>query len=306
MIFHSNAFQDVGVKRYSDPYDTAAQDRRRKMFVDYHVHTAFSDDSSYPMEEVVKDAIRMGLNEICFTDHVDYGVKPDWEQIENAAWRNGKPLVNVDYPRYMEQIRKMQDLYGGQITIRMGMEFGVQMHTIPQFEALYRRLPFDFIILSVHQVEDKEFWTQDFQKGRSQKEYNERYYQELLNLVHHFPHYSVLGHMDLIARYDEAGVYPFQNIRPYVEQILKKVIQDQKGIEINTSSHRYGVAGSTPSEEILRLYHELGGRIITLGSDSHKPEHLGTYMEEAKELLRAIGFQNFCTYENMQPLYHAL
>lgn len=180
------------------------------------------------------------------------------------------------------------------------------MHTISQFESLYDRYPFDFIILSVHQVEDKEFWTQDFQKGRTQKEYNERYYEEMLNLVNHYQNYSVLGHMDLIVRYDKMGIYPFQKIKPYVEKILKKVIKDGKGIEVNTSSYRYGLADTTPSKEILQLYYELGGKIITIGSDSHSPEHLGTYIEETNELLKTTGFQTFCTYEKMEPLFHAL
>lgn len=277
-----------------------------EMLADYHVHTEFSDDSAYPMENVVKDAVRIGLDEICFTDHVDYGVKVDWDSEIKTSYRNGKPLANVNYPKYVEQIRKMQNLYGDKITIKMGMEFGMQMHTIPQFESLYGKYPFDFIILSVHQVEDKEFWTQDFQRGRTQKEYNERYYEEILNLVNHYQNYSVLGHLDLIVRYDEMGIYPFQKVKNYVKEILKKVIAEGKGIEVNTSSHRYGLADTTPSKEILRLYYELGGRIITLGSDSHKPEHLGTYMKEAKELLNSIGFHEFCTYEKMQPIFHTL
>lgn len=276
------------------------------MFVDYHVHTEFSDDSVYPMEEVVKDAIRMGMEEICFTDHVDYGVKEDWDSGAEIEYRNGEPIANVDYPRYAEQIRQMRLLYGDRITIRMGMEFGMQMHTIPQFQALYDRYPFDFIILSVHQVEDKEFWTQDFQRGRTQQEYNERYYQEMLDLTEHYQNYSVLGHMDLIVRYDEAGIYPFEKIRPYVEKILKTVIAHGKGIEVNTSSHRYGLSDTTPSGDILRLYRELGGRIITLGSDSHKPAHLGACMEETKEMLKSMGFREFCTFERMQPVFHSL
>ncbi len=276
------------------------------MLADYHVHTAFSDDSVYPMEEVVRDAIEMGLDEICFTDHVDYGVKVDWDSKEEVAYRDGEPLANVDYPKYVEQIEKMQKLYGDRIGIKLGMEFGVQMHTIPQFESLFCRYPFDFIILSVHQVEDKEFWTQDFQKGRTQKEYNERYYEEMLNLVKHYKDYSVLGHMDLIVRYDKMGSYPFSQVKPYVADILKRVIADGKGIEVNTSSHRYGLRDATPSREILELYYQLGGRIITLGSDSHKPEHLGTHMDEARGLLKGIGFREFCTYEKMEPVFHSL
>lgn len=276
------------------------------MFVDYHVHTNFSDDSTYPMEEVVKDAIHMGMDEICFTDHVDYGIKVDWDSGMEIIYRDGEPMANVDYPSYAAQIEILRKRYGEQITIRMGMEFGIQMHTIPQFEALYGRYPFDFILLSVHQVEDREFWTQDFQRGRTQKEYNERYYEEILNLVKHFQHYSVLGHLDLIVRYDELGVYPFEHVRPYVEEILKEVIRNGKGIEVNTSSYRYGLPDTMPSREILKLYKELGGRIITLGSDSHKPEHLGACMEETKEILKDIGFDSFCTFDKMQPIFHEL
>ena len=182
----------------------------------------------------------------------------------------------------------------------------MQMHTIPLYEKLFARYPFDFIILSVHQVEDKEFWTQDFQRGRTQQEYNERYYEEMLNLVKSYKNYSVLGHMDLIARYDNAGIYPFHKIRPVVEEILKTVIADGKGIELNTSSHRYGLKDSQPCAEILKLYRDLGGRILTIGSDSHAPSHLGAYIREDSLVLKKLGFRYFCTYENMEPIFHAL
>ncbi|MBD5085551.1 MAG: histidinol-phosphatase HisJ family protein [Clostridiales bacterium] len=276
------------------------------MLVDYHVHTEFSDDSVYSLEEVVKDAIGLGLDEICITDHVDYGVKVDWDSGEEILYRHGEPLANVDYPRYMAEMERVRHLYGEKIVIKTGMEFGVQTHTIPQFEALFRRYPFDFIILSIHQVEDKEFWTQDFQTGRTQREYNERYYEEMLRVVQQYKNYSVLGHMDLIKRYDKAGIYPFENIKPFAAEILKIVIADGKGIELNTSSHRYGLPDSMPSAELLRLYRELGGSIITIGSDSHAPAHLGAYIQEAKEYLKELGFRDFCTYEKMWPIFHRL
>lgn len=276
------------------------------MFADYHVHTEFSDDSVYPMEAVIRDAIAMGMEEICVTDHVDYGIKEDWDSGKEIVCRHGEPLANVDYPKYMEEIRRMKALYGERIVIRTGMEFGIQTHTIPQYEALFARYPFDFIILSIHQVEDKEFWTQEFQQGRTQKEYNERYYQELLDVVKAYKNYSVLGHMDLIARYDKAGQYPFESIRPMAEEILKTVIADGKGIEVNTSSHRYGLADTTPSRAILELYRDLGGQIVTIGSDSHKPEHLGAYIEESKAMLKSLGFRRFSTFEAMKPVFHDL
>lgn len=274
------------------------------MFADYHVHTEFSDDSVYPMEQVVRDAIAKGMDEICFTDHVDYGIKEDWDCGHPIMYRGNEPLANVDYPVYVAKIKELQEAYGSKIRIKLGMEFGVQVHTIPLYEALFHKYLFDFIILSIHQVENKEFWTQDFQKGKSQKEYNEQYYHEMLNIVRKYQDYSVLGHMDLIVRYDKEGAYPFEKVNPIISEILQILIKNGKGIELNTSFHRYGLRDTTPSINILKLYRELGGENITIGSDSHKPEHLGTYMEEAKHLLKNLGFQYFCTYEKMQPIYH--
>ena len=281
------------------------------MYADYHVHTEYSDDSLYPMEEVVKDAIRLGLDEICFTDHVDYGIKPDWDGPEPIVWRRGGsgepdkiPLANVDYPRYEAEIRKLQEKYRGQITLRMGLEFGMQVHTIPLYEKLFARYPFDFILLSVHQVEDKEFWNQDFQRGRTREEFNRRYYEELLALVRRYRHYSVLSHPDLIARYDSAGPWPFEKLRPILTEILKTVIADGKGIEVNTSCHRYGLKDLTPSRDILRLYRELGGTVLTIGSDSHKKEHLGAFIRETMDELKEMGFEQFCTFEGMKPVFH--
>lgn len=276
------------------------------MLADYHVHTEFSDDSVYPMEEVVRDAITMKLDEVCFTDHVDYGIKYDWDSGHKIEYRDGQPFANVDYPKYSALIAALQEKYRGQIAIKMGLEFGMQVHTISEYEKLFQQYPFDFIILSVHQVDDKEFWTQDFQQGLTQAEYNERYYEEMLRLVKSYSNYSVLGHLDLITRYDNAGIYPWAKVRDYVAEILKIVIADGKGIELNTSYHRYGLKDTTPSKDILALYRDLGGSIITIGSDSHKPEHLGAYISEAKEVLLAAGFKSFCTYEKMQPLFHSL
>lgn len=283
------------------------------MLADYHVHTEFSNDSIYPMEEVIKDAISLGIKDICFTDHVDYGPYRDWDDPRGIQYRpgdEGEPervaLTNVDYKKYFSMIEKMRGKYREKIAIKAGLEFGVQTHTIPEYEKLFRSYPFDFIILSIHQAGDQEFWTNEYQSGRTQQEYNESYYKELLSVVQNYHNYSVLGHMDLIVRYDSYGVYPFEKLKPLLTEILKTVIADGKGIEVNTSNHRYGLSDMTPSRDILKLYKELGGTIITIGSDSHKKEHLGAYIDWAKEELRKLGYTQFCTFEKMQPIFHEL
>lgn len=340
------------------------------MLADYHMHTYFSDDSTYPMEDMVKDAIRLGLSEICITDHCEYVGKWDEKEqelleragadeggkrqaygtrdIEEAGQPAGLPQnagetrspsmvtgsvsglpqnagellvsdetsrkvarprlpVSLPLPEYIAKVRTMQQEYGDQITIRTGVEFGLQKHTIPLFNYVYKlyKYDFDFIILSVHQVENKELW-QDFQDGRTQEQYNKLYYEELLYVVRHFKSYSVLGHLDLIARYDKRGSLAFSKIRPYVEEILKIVLMDGKGIELNASSHRYGLPDTTPQRDILKLYRQMGGKIITIGTDSHSPRQMGSYIEESQEILRSLGFKAFCTYEHMKPVFHDL
>ena len=283
------------------------------MLVDYHVHTEFSDDSNYEMEQVVQDATALGINELCFTDHVDYGIKRDWDDPRGIERRKGTGgelelmyLANVDYPRYFEKFQFLRERYWGKIQLKFGLEFGVQVHTIPQFQTLFAKYPFDFIILSIHQVEDKEFWNQRFQENRTQQEFNERYYKEMFDVIKNYKSYSVLGHLDLIVRYDKLGTCPFKKIEPFVAEILKMVIADGKGIEINTSSFRYGLRDLTPSRDILRLYKDLGGKILTIGSDCHKKEHLGSRIVEIREELKRLGFNEFCTFDKMKPSFHSL
>lgn len=280
------------------------------MLADYHVHSAYSDDSTYPMEQVVVDAIRLNLDELCFTEHVDYGVKPDWDQPKGARFEDGHPVTNCPYPAYFAGLSRMREEYGSQIRIASGLELGVQTHTIPAYEHLLREYgsQMDFALLSIHQVGDKEFWSGDFQHGRTQGEFTGAYYEELLRVVCAFEGYSVLAHMDLIRRYDPTpeGPLSFSATRDVVAAILEKAISGGHGIEVNTSGWRYGLAGPQPTDDMLRLYRDLGGTVITLGSDSHRPEHLGAYLRLGKDRLRSLGFDSLCTFEHWEPRFHRL
>ena len=130
------------------------------------------------------------------------------------------PIANVNYDDYMECFKEMGYVYGDDITLKLGLEFGMQRHTIPDYEKLFGKLPLDFVIMSVHELEDKELWTREFQRGKNQDEYVKEYYEEILYLAKHFHDYSVLGHLDLISRYDDHGKYPFEKIKPIYYYIL--------------------------------------------------------------------------------------
>ena len=285
------------------------------MLADYHIHCKYSDDSEEDVEKIIETAINKGIGEICFTDHVDYGIKLDkdvFEKIDENAKKDwikkiGRIDLNVDYPNYFKEIEELREKYKDKITIRQGLEFGMQVHTIKDFQKLFDKYKekFDFVILSCHQVNNKEFWTNEFQKGKSIDEYNAEYYEEIYRVMNRYSDYSILGHLDHIQRYNET-IYPFEKSREIIVKILKKVIEDNKGIEVNTSSFRYGLKELTPERDILKLYHELGGQIITIGSDAHKAENVGEHIPYIQEELKKIGFIDICTFDKMKPIFHKL
>ena len=276
------------------------------MFCDYHTHTVFSSDSMYPMEDCIKDAISLGIEEICFTDHVDYGIKDDWDDLRNN--KATKKYFNVDYDKYFSDLETLREKYKNQITIKNGLEFWIQKYNIEKYNKLFEKYPLDFIILSVHQIDDKEFWNHSYQDGKTEKEYYEDYFNEIYYLVQNYSNYCVLGHLDMMKRYDEKDGYnPFVENKEIITKILKRVIADGKGIELNTSSIKYKLDDLMPSRDILKLYLELGGEVLTIGSDSHcKRDLKNSHIEELKQELRDIGFTKFCTFEKMKPTFHEL
>lgn len=261
------------------------------MLADYHMHTNYSNDSKYELEDLIQEAIKQGLEEICITEHSDYGTMGDYV---------------VDYEKYYQGYIKLKEKYKDKIVIKFGCEFGVQMHTLDKYREDFKKYPFDFIILSNHQINDIEFWTYKYQADKTQEAYNKGYYQAIYDVVKAFNDYSVLGHLDMIKRYDQLGAYPDIEVKEIITKILKQVIKNGKGIEINTSSFRYELDDLTPSRYILQLYKDLGGSIITIGSDTHEQSHVGCKIEFVKEELKKIGFKYFCTFEKMEPIFHLL
>lgn len=261
------------------------------MLADYHIHTSFSDDSTYPMKDCIERAILLGFDELCFTEHIDYGCISSF-------------CCNCD--EYLKSFLKYKNEYQDKITLKFGIEFGVQAHHKDYFQKIYDNYPFDFALLSFHQVNDKELWNQDFQKDKSQEEYNRIYFDEMYNTIQVFDGYSVLAHMDLMRRYDKYGEYPFEKNLEQIEAILKFLITNEKGLEVNTSSFRYKLKDLTPSRGILKLYKELGGEILTIGSDSHNAGQLGTMIPFVKEELKSMGYKFFTTFDKMKPVFNKL
>lgn len=259
---------------------------------DFHLHSSFSEDCDTPMEEMVKEAIKKGIKEMCFTEHLDEDYPdPDW-------------TFDLDFVKYDQKIKEMQRTYGDKIKIRKGIELGVQPHVLDSYKKITSNEYFDFIICSMHAAKKKDLHFGEFFKGKSLDQAYEEFYTELFECIKKFKRFNILGHLDLVTRYKyEDGVGMCLDI---IEEIFKEIIPNGQGIEINTSGFYYGIGRVHPHLDILKLYKELGGEIITIGSDAHKPERLAEYYDYSVDLLKNLGFKYVATFENQQPIFHKL
>lgn len=259
------------------------------MYYDYHMHSNFSTDSHTSMEDMIERSIDLGLKEICFTDHVDYGIFTD-------------DSFMVDLDKYFKKLNEVQKIYKDRITIKKGIEFGLQKDLADYYNKRFEEHDFDFIICSIHAIDRMDLYLSSYFEDKSQKEIYENYYMELYNVVKNYKNYSVLGHLDLIKRYAPFDTYLDDKMFfDIIEATLKQAIYDGKGIELNTSSYRYNLPDLTPSRYILKLYKELGGEIITTGSDSHNTEQVAVKFDYIYPLLKDMGFKYVTRFDQMKP-----
>lgn len=257
---------------------------------DYHMHSAFSSDTDVPMEAMIQSAIRKGVKEICFTDHIDY----DYASPEIA--------FEFDTQVYQEEIEGLRKRYKDQISIRLGIEIGVQPHILAKCTALVEAVGPDFIIASQHTIGRQDLYLGDFYRGRTPEAAIAFGMNELLEIVEDFDAFCVIGHIDILKRYNDAVRNTSKTVYlEAVKPVLQALIAKGKGIEVNTSGLRQGLNETLPAYELLTLYKELGGEIITIGSDAHNPNDIAHSFKLVLEQLQTIGFNSIYRYEKMKP-----
>ena len=258
---------------------------------DYHVHTDFSSDSQSPMEDMVKQAIRLGLERVCFTDHMDLDFPKQYEM-----------RFVFDVEEYWKKLMEMQENYP-QIKILKGIECGMQPALGKRYEELLSSYEFDFVINSCHVLFDMDPYYPEFWQERSEKEGVTAYFEGILKNIKELQNFDICGHIDYIVRYAPSKGKDFSpnDYWDVLDEILKTTIQMGKGIEANTSGYKYGLGRPHPCEDILKRYHELGGEIITVGSDGHQPNHMAYDFDKACELLKSIGFRYYTVFEKRKP-----
>lgn len=266
---------------------------------DFHLHSSFSGDSTAPMEDMVQKAISLGLTHICFTEHYD----PDYVYTEEDE---GIYELNTD--SYLYELLKLKAKYENQIRIMFGVELGLQPHIKRDLAIYTKSHDLDFIIGSTHICNRKDPYYPSFFEGRSEDEAHQEYFEAVLESVKKLPYFDVYGHLDYVVRYGPTknDSYTYQKHKDVFDKILTSLLEAEKGIELNTGGFHYNLGQPNPSIDILKRYKELGGEIITIGSDAHSPERVGSDFDKARDILLSCGFKYYTIFEGRIPEYFKL
>ena len=257
---------------------------------DFHMHTNFSIDSTATMEEMVKSGIAKGLKELCFTDHIEYD----------------PPTLDFDEvycpKEYRAEISRLMSIYGDRIRIKMGTELGWQPHVVDRMNAYVASGDFDFVLCSLHVVDYKDLHTKEFSKDKTPAQAYARYFEAYYECATDHADFDVMSHYDLLKRHVPLDAdQVFRDNYDMAKATFKRLIDDGKGIEINTSGFRYHINSGLPSADFLKLYKSLGGEIITTGSDAHQPQDVAAHFDYAYDLLRSLGFKYVTRFDKRQP-----
>lgn len=259
---------------------------------DYHMHSRVSFDSKEDPANILKVAEARGLKEICFTDHTDYFVN-----VDKQTWVFDQQVYSENYDHLSHPT----------IKIRKGMEFGLKPYNADQLAIDAKKRDYDYILGSVHFVNEVDVYELDYWKNITVEDAEIQYLQEVLACVRHHDGYDALGHLTYLSKCPGHHTHKPIDLNKYrdiVEEIFRNIIAKGKGIEINTSGmDRCG--DYLPGMDYVRLFKEMGGEIVTIGSDAHTADRVGQYSHDVAALLKDV-MGHVCTFEGRKPIFHKL
>ncbi|QNL44355.1 histidinol-phosphatase HisJ family protein [Oscillibacter hominis] len=264
---------------------------------DYHTHSLCSPDARCSMADMARAAVAAGVQEMCFTDHIETApigeIRPscDWAALKDS----------------FETARR--EMEGQPIVLRLGAELGGANADFAAAERMMAQAPeLDFVIGSVHALSEaygrRSLYYFDCKSEEEARLAIGDYLDQVL-LLAEWGQFDVLGHLTLPLRYlnEKHGMHmTFDGFEERLEAIFRALISNGCGIELNTNRGNEPL----PSEKWLRMYRSLGGERITLGSDAHTPEYVGCALRQNQELLKRCGFTRFCCFSCRRPQWHDL
>lgn len=260
--------------------------------MDYHIHSDNSFDGKDSVVSICESAIMAGLNEICFTDH--FSLKEDL-----------KTYGTLNMKKYSDEISYCKEIFKNNLIIKAGLEICEPHETENELKETISNIPFDFILGSIHNFDHTGLST--YMRAHDKETSYEDYFRDV-DKISTSPFIDVVAHIDLMKRYAfvKHGKYDFNTHKEIIEQILKNIIKRGKGIEVNTSTLRSEINETMPSIDTLKMYKDLGGEIITIGSDAHCTKDVAAGIKESLELLKEVGFENIYTFDERKPIIHKI
>ena len=261
---------------------------------DYHVHSLFSPDSKMSPEEAVRAAIASGVTELCFTEHMDLGHHMKmYDQIPNFAGMDKTiSMLRKKYP---------------DIHIGKGIEVGYIPDTVEQTVEVLAKQNFDYVLLSTHCVDGLDCGLPESKRGQDKITAYKRYLETVYESVAEerlTEYYDCVSHIGYIAKglHYEDNTFFYEMFPELFDKILREIIKRGKGIEVNTSGIDRG-GHVLPHPSVIRRYYELGGRLITIGSDAHKSRNVGAYIKDAVAVIAEAGFEELTLVQNREQRF---
>jgi len=279
------------------------------MLLDCHTHTHNSPDAdNKSVADLCRRAVEMGLDTLAVTDHCEAN------RFYSMEYYNAVPQPDNEYDTYdfrdyflksMAENTEAKELFKGKLNVVCGIELGQANRDLKAADEILADKRLDFIIGSMHEIPNHlDFAFLDYSKENIPLLLDE-YFNEIYKLCQ-WGKFDVLGHLTYTFRYIE-GEYGFKaDMSPYNEIIAESfrlIAQKGKGIEINTSGLRQKYKKTFPTLEYVKLFRDLGGEIISVGSDSHTPDDLAKGIKEGLEIAAAAGFKNVCRFEKHEPVF---
>lgn len=262
--------------------------------IDLHMHTESSFDGNYPAAEMCKSAVANGLSTIAFTDHFDV----DFFERHNLDTRQKTSYADIISAR---------EEFSDKITVLRGIEMGQPTYDIPLTEKSLACYEYDFVIGSIHNLREMpDFGDLDYKSMTENEIYSllDKYFEEELILAK-WNGFDTLAHLTYPMRYIvQAGRKEIELSRynDITDEIFKVLIANGKALEINTSGLRQPIGKTMPTENYVRRFKELGGELLTLGSDAHFTEHVGAGIDNGYEIAENCGFEYVTYFKDRKPV----
>jgi len=254
-------------------------------------------DSESPVRDMIEGAIEKGLERIYITDHYDEDyptlhTAPDYVQI-------------FDLEEYYKEITPLKEEYTGRIDVYIGVEFGLQPHLGDFYRDLVKKYSFEFIVGALHVIDGDDPYARRIFDGKTDEEVYRRMFEETLLCVKNCQDFDVLGHLDYVVRYGHEGEksYSYERFATEIDGILRALIERGKGLEVNTSGFKYGLPFPHPTFDVIKRYRELGGEIITIGSDGHSPNQIAYDFHKIPGILEEAGFKYYTEFRERKPYF---